>query len=210
MGGNGNEVVTSLGIKTCGNGPAHPSLVTVHARIKTFTNWPTGAGQTADNMAEAGFFYIGRKDHVKCFYCDGGLRNWEASDDPWLEHARWFASCTYVILNKGDGFVKEVNKSKPPVLSQQVRLCQRKLNPKIKRGNASSFNITNLLTDAVLTLQYVNKYPALTNGNPPRRVSDQELRELVDTPIVQVCISNLYFYLLIISFKAIIIIGITM
>ncbi|ODN01677.1 Death-associated inhibitor of apoptosis 2 [Orchesella cincta] len=151
LGGNGNEVVTSLGIKTCGNGPAHPSLVTVHSRIKTFSSWPVECGQTPEIMAEAGFFYIGRRDHVKCFYCDGGLRNWEANDDPWLEHARWFSNCTYVILNKGDSYVKDVNKTKPPVVSQQ----------------------------------YLNKHGNLTNGNPPRRVSDQELRELIDTPIVQ-------------------------
>ncbi len=186
LGGNGNEVVTSLGIKTCGNGPAHPSLVTVHSRVKTFTNWPAETGQTPEIMAEAGFFYIGRRDHVKCFYCDGGLRNWESSDDPWLEHARWFANCTYVILNKGDGFVKEVTKSKPPVISQQVRADT--LSSLI---NLHIYDVNNVLTATVLVLgQYLNsnKHSALTNGNPPRRVSDQELRELIDTPIVQVLI----------------------
>uniref|UniRef100_T1IQD4 Uncharacterized protein n=1 Tax=Strigamia maritima TaxID=126957 RepID=T1IQD4_STRMM len=29
-------------------------------------------------MAESGV-----SDHVRCFCCDGGLRNWEVNDDPW-------------------------------------------------------------------------------------------------------------------------------
>lgn len=32
----------------------------------------------------------GHGDNVKCYYCDGGLRNWEPGDDPWQEHAKWF------------------------------------------------------------------------------------------------------------------------
>jgi hypothetical protein len=33
------------------------------------------------------FDVSGFGDNVKCFYCDGGLRNWEVGDDPWVEHA---------------------------------------------------------------------------------------------------------------------------
>lgn len=32
----------------------------------------------------------GHQDNVRCFHCDGGLRNWELGDDPWMEHAKWF------------------------------------------------------------------------------------------------------------------------
>ncbi|KAG7257631.1 hypothetical protein CRUP_018386 [Coryphaenoides rupestris] len=32
----------------------------------------------------------GHGDNVKCYFCDGGLRNWEPGDDPWQEHAKWF------------------------------------------------------------------------------------------------------------------------
>jgi len=34
--------------------------------------------------------FLGHGDNVKCFFCDGGLRNWEPGDDPWEEHAKWF------------------------------------------------------------------------------------------------------------------------
>ena len=44
---------------------------------------------------------------VKCFYCDGGLREWRAEDDPWEEHAGWFRDCGFVRLVRGDTFVEE-------------------------------------------------------------------------------------------------------
>lgn len=40
----------------------------------------------------------GHGDNVKCFYCDGGLRNWEPGDDPWQEHAKWFPRYELLIL----------------------------------------------------------------------------------------------------------------
>jgi hypothetical protein len=176
LNGNMNDAAMNLAIKVSGNGPVHPNLVTLQSRLKTFTNWPD-CGQSAETLAEAGFFYIARLDHVKCFYCDGGLRNWEPNDDPWLEHARWFPNCSFVILNKGDGYVKEVTKAKPPVVPQQVGVyCVMSK----KSAIPVDFNLMGFSTS-----QYFSKLP---NGmtHSPRRVSDQELRDLIDTPIVQV------------------------
>lgn len=94
------EVTNSLAIRT-GNGPVRKQLVTYEKRLETFVNWPASeSGQSAQAMAEAGFYHIGISDHVKCFYCDGGLRNWESNDDPWAEHSRWFPQCPFVLLNK--------------------------------------------------------------------------------------------------------------
>ncbi|OWF36928.1 inhibitor of apoptosis [Mizuhopecten yessoensis] len=59
-------------------------------------------------MARAGFFYAGYGDYVRCFFCGGGLRNWEPGDDPWVEHARWFPRCAYVKQNKGQTFINLV------------------------------------------------------------------------------------------------------
>jgi hypothetical protein len=107
------DIAVSLGIQTK-SGPARKNLVTQQARLKTYTGWPQSSGQTPEVMSEAGFFYIGTRDHVKCFYCDGGLRNWEEGDDPWFEHARWFANCPYVLLNKGTEYIKNATDTKPP------------------------------------------------------------------------------------------------
>jgi baculoviral IAP repeat-containing protein 2/3 len=61
-------------------------------------------------LAEAGLYYTGISDEVKCFHCDGGLREWEPNDNAWVEHAKWFPHCHHVILLKGKAFVKEVQK----------------------------------------------------------------------------------------------------
>lgn len=87
-------------------GPAHPQQATLAARLRSFISWPATALVKKEDLASAGFFYIGISDHTKCFHCDGGLCSWEAGDDPWVEHARWFCNCSFVRLNKGDDFIK--------------------------------------------------------------------------------------------------------
>jgi len=42
------------------------------------------------------FTLTGVYDNVCCFTCDGGIRNWESSDDPWIQHCRLFPDCPYV------------------------------------------------------------------------------------------------------------------
>jgi len=61
-------------------------------------------------MAVAGFRFAGYQDYIRCFFCGGGLRNLEAGDDPWEEHARWFLQCTFVKQNKGEKFIQEALK----------------------------------------------------------------------------------------------------
>ena len=53
---------------------------------------------------------LGMSDYVKCFYCDGGLCNWELGDDPWIEHAKWFSDCHFVQLNKSQAFIDACKK----------------------------------------------------------------------------------------------------
>ena len=49
--------------------------------------------------------FLGQDDNVRCFFCDGGLRNWEEQDDPFTEHARWFPRCNFIREIRGDEFV---------------------------------------------------------------------------------------------------------
>jgi len=86
-------------------GPANTKYSTIEARLRTFKDWPPALKQEPRQLADAGFYYIGLSDQTKCFYCEGGLRNWQPDDDPWTEHARWFTKCGYVRLIKGDEFI---------------------------------------------------------------------------------------------------------
>merc|ERR1711892_170495 len=82
------------------HGPRHSAFVTEPARLKSFSFWPPSLTQKPPELAEAGFFYTGRSDQVKCFYCDGGLESWEPADSPWGEHVKWFGDCAFVKMKR--------------------------------------------------------------------------------------------------------------
>ncbi|XP_065928478.1 baculoviral IAP repeat-containing protein 2-like [Magallana gigas] len=85
--------------------PKYPSYSVLTVRVSSFADWPSSLTQTPRELAVAGFLYAGYGDYTRCFFCGGGLRNWEPGDDPWTEHARWFPKCAFVRQNKGDEFV---------------------------------------------------------------------------------------------------------
>ncbi|XP_063634925.1 death-associated inhibitor of apoptosis 1-like [Cydia splendana] len=91
--------------------PEHPRYNNKAARLRTFKDWPKSMKQKPEELAEAGFYYTGQSDKTKCFYCDGGLKDWEEDDVPWEQHARWFNRCAYVQLVKGEDYVQKVMSS---------------------------------------------------------------------------------------------------
>ena len=93
------------------DGPVHPQFASEAVRLSSFQDWPPGLRQKKEVMASAGLFYIGRSDHVKCFYCDGGLKEWQEEDDPWVEHAGWFHGCGFVKLVKGEEFIQRCRRN---------------------------------------------------------------------------------------------------
>ncbi|CAG2254481.1 unnamed protein product [Mytilus edulis] len=89
--------------------PKHAAYDDKLSRMATFEGvWRSDIEQTAELLADSGFFYEGEEDTVRCHYCDGGLRNWEPGDVPWEEHARWFPFCKFVIKMKGREFIDEI------------------------------------------------------------------------------------------------------
>ncbi|KAM3965044.1 inhibitor of apoptosis protein isoform 2-T2 [Aphomia sociella] len=90
--------------------PVHLQYNTIAARLRTFEDWPRSMPQKPEDLADAGFYYTGTGDKTKCFFCDGGLKDWEINDDPWEEHALWFSRCYYVHHVKGPDYIKKVQK----------------------------------------------------------------------------------------------------
>ncbi|KAM8976739.1 baculoviral IAP repeat-containing protein 2 [Pelodytes ibericus] len=119
------------------------SMQTSSARLKTFVNWPSRIPVSPKKLAESGFYYVGRNDDVKCFCCDGGLRCWESGDDPWVEHAKWFPRCEYLLNIKGQHFVQEIQEKYPHLLDQllstsEMQNHETQYPPIIRLGTESS------------------------------------------------------------------------
>jgi hypothetical protein len=105
---NGAPTYEELGVIT--ERPKRVEYALKAERIKTFTNWPKSSHMSIYDLADAGFYYAAYGDCARCYFCGGGLRNWEQGkeDDPWVEHARWFPKCGFIRQSKGINFVNAV------------------------------------------------------------------------------------------------------
>lgn len=99
--------------------PAHPSYITLEARLESFGTWPSALKLRPQELAEAGFFYTGLGDKTICFQCGGGLKDWAETDEPWREHALYFSKCGYVVQTKGREFIAEVLGKRPATLTPE-------------------------------------------------------------------------------------------
>ena len=59
--------MNELGIQTH-HGPMHPKYSTVESRLRTFTDWPPDMSQTPQQLAQAGFYHIGKAQSTQSAY----------------------------------------------------------------------------------------------------------------------------------------------
>lgn len=76
-----------------------------------------------NKLTVAGFFYTGRDDFVKCYYCGIMLKTWMPEHDPWMEHARQSDTCSFVLATIGDrillaNFKREMQQLLPIIKNQ--------------------------------------------------------------------------------------------
>jgi hypothetical protein len=90
----------------------NPAYTEIPKRHASFATWPIENLPPVDDLVRAGFFYTGTKTIVTCFYCNGSLQNWGASDNPMIEHARWFPHCAYAKQLCGDEMYRKIQESK--------------------------------------------------------------------------------------------------
>ncbi|XP_021362910.1 uncharacterized protein LOC110456458 [Mizuhopecten yessoensis] len=110
-------------------------------RLQTYRRCPYRLQLKKTRLANAGFYFTGLRDCTKCFCCGGGLEKWEAEDDPWIEHARWFPNCRFVIRNKQQWFVDLVQdtlrhsqtKNIPQLTPHQQRQVSRQQNSELQQ-----------------------------------------------------------------------------
>lgn len=134
--------------------PRHPEFSDYHVRVETYANWPSDLDQRPNALAEAGFYYTGEDDVVRCHYCDGGLRQWEPGDVPWTEHARWFPFCKYIVKIKGLAFVEDIARrynflTQSPAVDPETQM----IDDAMSEGQRYS-NLPNEVYDRILELGY--------------------------------------------------------
>ncbi|PIK61632.1 baculoviral IAP repeat-containing protein 2 [Apostichopus japonicus] len=67
-------------------------------RVKSFenTSWPENIPVTIYRLANAGFYFTGIDDEVKCFSCLIIIRDWKQGDSPKGRHKRSSPRCRFV------------------------------------------------------------------------------------------------------------------
>ncbi|XP_062917018.1 E3 ubiquitin-protein ligase XIAP-like [Mobula hypostoma] len=153
--------------------PKHPEKRCFDSRLQTFKNrmhFPLDA----EDLAGAGFYSTGDGDNVKCFHCDGGLKNWEPGDKAWEQHAKWFPGCAFLIQQKGHDFVNDVQLKKLHLNSTNQAQPQ---DGRFALPSESAFSESLLMQspavmgalemgfDKVLIMELVNKKMESTNDN---------------------------------------------
>ncbi|XP_052242545.1 baculoviral IAP repeat-containing protein 3-like [Dreissena polymorpha] len=74
----------------------YPVQSETEARLETFDNFQIRFPINVDDLAQAGLFYTGVRDYVRCFACGLGLRNWKDDSDPLIEHIKWSTTCIFL------------------------------------------------------------------------------------------------------------------
>jgi len=59
----------------------------------------------------AGFFYVGSKERIKCYGCNGGIQRFGPFNKPFEEHAKWFLGCEFILRTLGVNMGNRINKT---------------------------------------------------------------------------------------------------
>lgn len=116
--------------RICLSDGKHPNYMDTDVRLESFHNIPWMYGEIVDTnlLADAGFYYVGTGDCVRCFFCGGGLRHWDYGDLPAVEHARWFPKCEYIIYLKGKEFVEQHKEPSDEEVEENTGAATQTLN----------------------------------------------------------------------------------
>ncbi|XP_013911782.1 PREDICTED: E3 ubiquitin-protein ligase XIAP [Thamnophis sirtalis] len=84
---------------TC-NGPIledpAPDMAQLASRQETFAGFPSRCAVSSSDLAQAGFFYTGEGDQVRCFSCLATLEGWEEGDSVVGKHKIVSPNCHFI------------------------------------------------------------------------------------------------------------------
>ncbi|KAL4233183.1 Baculoviral IAP repeat-containing [Mactra antiquata] len=146
------------------------------AREGTYCNIPETMTQSTDDLVEAGFFYMGQDDCVRCFHCGVLIRNWEIGDDPWTEHRHWSPNCEYLKSRPESKEQYEVTPVMRRVLDMGYEQeLVKNVVQRNRRSGADEITDINILVDAVEKLRCQQKTVSRAHGLPVQESSGAEM-----------------------------------
>ncbi|KAH9510103.1 Baculoviral IAP repeat-containing protein 2 [Bulinus truncatus] len=185
-----NQNIDNQNLSSNANGPTYSELGIVTdrpkrfeyalkiKRLETFSNWPREHHIQPSELVEAGFYYAGYGDCTRCFYCGGGLRNWQDDDDDRVEHARWFSKAPFIRQRLGQIFVDTVQELNKTLDKIPYNAVINKIGP---FANGPTYSELGIVTDRPKHPEYANRSERLkTFSNWPREHHIQPT-ELADT-----------------------------
>ncbi|XP_068272356.1 baculoviral IAP repeat-containing protein 7 [Nyctibius grandis] len=164
--------------------PENPDMVTEEMRLSTFQNWPQYTDMHPEQLARAGFFYTGESDVVRCFYCDGGVRNWSFGDDPWREHAKWYPGCEFLLQSRGREFISSVQDSVSSTL-----LSPRDSWDQTEQDLSASQDAVQRATETSSSREEVQSLPQ-KESDEPQMSTEEQLRRLQEERMCKVCMDK--------------------
>ena len=134
------EHITIYNATKIWEGPRYPAYNSRAARLRSYTQWPHSLNPSPSSLSTAGFYFLGKRpiidkfwnnihfssiththipvclsgegDLTHCFHSGGILGAWRTTDDPFVEHARWYPNCVFVRYIKGEQFIRDCQKSR--------------------------------------------------------------------------------------------------
>ena len=155
----------------------HPAYTLLQTRLDSYKEWPATLSQQPADLAKAGFYYFGIKDMVKCFFCNGGLKNWDHNDDPFQDHVRWFPKCQFIRQLMGAEYVEKIREKYKNMDSGFVNEYGQSSSNQFRD---SKFNSTSNLSSSPNRNNATNQ-----STRTKRAVSPRTLNSRLDTNIVR-------------------------
>ena len=119
-----------------------PDYTDQTTRLQSFKYW--GGVLPKEELAEAGFYMIARRDVVRCFSCRVVLQDWEKSDNVIDEHRKHSPNCTFLKTH-----LSSISAS---ASIDKTYSIEKSIEPKSRNYQSSQFDTT--VTSSTLDIRH--------------------------------------------------------